>query len=812
MSTLLHDLRLARRLLVKNPVFTTIVILTLALGIGLNTAVFSAIDALLLRPLPGVREPERLVQLYRTGPGSLYGSNNIPHYRDVRDRSGEVFSGVAAWSFAPLNLSVSGQSQRVYGMMVSANYFSVLGVTVSRGRTFVPDEDVGRGAHPVVVLSHSGWKGVFGGDPAIVGRLVILNGQQYTVIGVAAADFKSTISVMTPTLWVPLMQLDQVRPGLQDEFENRGDNFLNLVARLKPVASLAQANDRMTALSIGFEEEHPDDYKDRGIQLVLQSDAGIHPTLKGAQVGLASVVMAVVLVLLLIACVNVANLLLARARDRSREMAIRLSLGASRAVIIRQLLTESLVMAAAAGLVGLGLAWWIIGLANRVSLPMDADFTADLRLSPSVLLFTLGVSTFTGILFGLAPALQATRPALIPALKGETPAGESRSRMSRGLVVAQMALSIILLVCAGLFVRNLEAATEVDKGFVSDNVLLAEMDPGLQGYTRARIEDFYRRLRERLRTMPAVRAVGFAEYVQLGLPGSDWGVRIPGYVPALHESMSINENRVSPEYFEAMGIPILRGRGFTAQDDSAAAPVIVVNHYFAEHFWPHQDPLGRTVHTAGRDHAVIGVTPTGKYKRLGEDPMGFMFLAQAQHWATGMTIHVRTFGDPGAIGPVLRSAVSALDPNLPVSNVRSLNSHLGIALLPARIAGSVLGLFGALGTILASIGIYGVMSHSVSQRRREIGIRMAIGAAGQSVVRLLMREGLLLVLVGTGIGLVGALAAAQLIRGILYGGSVLDLVSFVGIPLMLVGVAMLAIWIPARRASLVDPVAALRQE
>jgi predicted permease len=813
MSTLLHDLKYARRLLLKNPLFTGIAICTLALGIGLNTAVFSAIDALLLRPLPGVRAPNEIVQLYRTWPGDMqYGSNSVPHYRDVRSSTEDVFSGVAAWSFQPLNVSADGRSQRVFGMMVSANYFSVLGVTAERGRTFIPEEDAGPGAHPVAVLSHAGWVRIFGGDPAIVGRKVILNGVAYTIVGITPKDFKGTISVAAPVMFVPLMQIDQVRPGQPGQLDFRGNNFMDVVARLKPGVSIERARDRMKAVVSGLREAHPEEYKDSGINLVLQSEAGIHPMFRGAQVQLSSVVMAVVVVLLLIACVNVANLFLARARDRAREMAVRLSLGARRGVIVRQLLTESLVFAVAAAGVGLAIAWWAIGVVNRIRLPIDIDFSADLRLSPTVLAFTLGIAVITGLLFGLAPALQATKPSLIPALKGETPAGESRSRMSRGLVVAQMALSIILLTCAGLFLRNLKAATDVDKGFNAEHLLLAEVDPGLQGYSRARTEDFYRRLTGRLRAVPGIRAVGMAADVQLGLSSSDRGVEVPGYTPAPNEGMSINYNTTAPGYFEAMGIRMTEGRDFTVRDDSAAPPVLVVNQRFADRFWPGQDPVGRTVRVGQRDHTVVGLVPTGKYRRLGEDPTPFMYIAQAQHWQAGMILFIRTDGDPEAVIPVLRSEVAALDPDLPLSYLQNMNNHLGIALLPARLVGAVLGVFGVLGLALAAVGIYGVMSYSVSQRRREMGIRMAIGAGGTAVVGLVMRQGLTLVLVGTAIGLAGAFGASRLIRGALYGGSVLDPLTFTLVPVVLVGVAVLAIWVPARRASAVDPMVALRQE
>ena len=813
MGSLLNDLKLARRLLVKSPLFTAVVVGTLAIGIGLNTAVFSTVDALLLRPLPGARSPEELVQVYRTYRGGhQYGSNSIPHFNSLRERSGQFFSGVATFGLEYMNLSASDRPRRVMGSMVSANYFSVLGVGAARGRMFTPDEDVGRGAHPVAVLSDAGWRGLFAGDPNVVGSSVVLNGKSYTIVGVTPPRFKGALPVLTPTLWVPLMQLADIHPGDEGLFDSRGSNNLFVIARLRAGVGISLANDRMKALMAQLRSEYPESYQNSGVNLVLQSRTGIHPMFKDAQLGLSAVVMAVVGVLLLIACANVANIFLARARSRDREMAIRLSVGAGKGDLVRQLLTESLVFSFVAGLAGLAVALWAMGLVNRIALPLDLDFAADLRLSPRVLVFTLGVTVATGLLFGLAPALHATRPALVPSLKGEAPAGASRSRLSRGLIVAQTALSIVLLVYAGLFLRNLTAATTVDKGFLSDNLYIAEVDPGLQGYGRARSEDFFRRLTERLSAAPGVRAVGLGDRAPLSIGSSDRSVTIPGYTPGPNEFLSIQYSTVGPGYFEALGIPIVRGRGFTAQDDTTAPPALVVNQRFAERFWHGQDAVGRTVRLGGRDHTVIGVVPTGKYMRLGEEPTPFMYQAQVQHWNSGMTVFVRTAGEPSAIAATLRSEVAALDPDLPLANARTMNSHLGIALLPARLIGGTLGVFGLLALGLASVGIYGVVAYSVAQRTREIGIRMALGAAASDAVLLVMRQGLAPVLTGTVLGLAGALAASRLIRGVLYGGSALDPVTFAAVPLVLLGVAMVATWIPARRAAAVDPMLALRQE
>ncbi len=809
---MIRDLRLAWRLFIKNPGFTAIVVITLALGIGLNTAVFSAVDALLLRPLGGVRAPNEIVQLYRAWPGMAYGSSSVPHYLSIRERATDIFSDVAAWDFDPFSISTSGHPQRAFGQMVSANFFSLLGVQPVKGRFFLPEEDIGRGAHPVTVLAEPTWRTMFGGDPAIVGKQIVLNGRSYAVIGIAPGEFRGIIPIVQPALWVPLMQWSDVHPDDPKGFEVRKDNGISIIARLKPGITPEIARTRLKALAAELRGEYPKDYEKNEITLIPQSEAGVHPMFRSTEVGLSAIVMAVVAILLLIACVNVANLFLARARDRAREMAIRLSLGARRSALIRQLLTESVFFAGAAGLVSLGVAWWAIGLANQIQLPFDVGFSAGMQLSPLVLAFTFAASLFTGLLFGIAPALQATRPSLVPALKGEAPAGRSRARASSGLVVAQMALSIVLLVCAGLFLRNLREATAIDKGFDSSHMLIASLEPELQGYDQARTEDFYRRLTERLSAIPAVRGVTTASRMPLGLSESDEDVTIPGYTPSPNELMSVQFNSVSPGYFATMGIPILKGRGLEARDNATGAKVLVINQHFADHFWPGQDPIGRIVHVSSADYTVIGLTSTGKYQRLGEDPTSYMYFSQLQRFDAGRFVQIRVADDPVALAPTLRAEVAAIDPDMPLADVRSMDAHLGIALLPARLTGAVLGIFGLLGLGLAAIGIYGVMAYAVAQRTREIGIRMAIGAGRGDVVRLLMRQGLTLVVLGMTIGLAISFGAAAAAKSVLYGSGGFDLITFAAVPLVLICVAALAIWIPSRRASGMDPVVALRRE
>ena len=811
-GNLRHDLIFAVRMLLKNPMFTAAAVLTLALGIGLNAAVFSAVNAMLFRPLPEVVNDGELVHLYRDWPGMSWGSNSIPHYQDIRDRV-EAFDGqVLAWTFSPVSLSADGTNERIVANMVSANYFDVLGAAPILGRGFLPSEAVDPGAHRVVVLGHSFWQGRFGGDPSVVGRSVTLNGQSWMVVGVAKEGFKGTMPMIDPPLYVPLMMQRELIPGY-DLIVARGNNWMNVVARLAPGVSNEQCRQQLDATVLQLREDFPDHYDNNGISMVQQSEAGLHPMIRSAQVGMSALTMVVVAFLLMIACINVANLFLARAGERRKEMGIRLSLGAKRSRIVMQLLTESLLFAVIACAAGLLLAYWAVGFANTLTLPMDYPVDFDLSLDRNVLLFAAGISVVTGILFGLAPALQASRPDTVTSLKGEAsrePGG--KHRLIRTLVVLQTALSIVLLISSGLFLRGLQSATMADKGFDENNLLLASVDPGLQGYDRERSEVFYRELTAGLSALPGVEAVGFARMVPLTLNSSDQGVGIPGYEPGPDESMSIRYNMVTPGYFEAMAITILSGRPFLDMDDRDGAPVLIVNQQFVNRFWPGEDVVGRIVRTGGEEREIVGVVPTGKYFSLGEEPSAFMYLPQAQYWSFPMTAHLRTTGDPNELAVSVRREVQRLDASMPVADLRTMTSTLGVSLFPARLGGAALGIFGVLGMILAAVGIYSVMAYSVSQRTHEIGIRVALGAATGSVVGMVIKKGMTMVGVGVVLGAGLAIGAGNLMHGMIYGVSAIDPITFLGIPGMLCAVALLATYLPARRAASVDPMKALRSD
>jgi predicted permease len=813
-SHLWNDVRYAVRMLVKNPLFTAAAVITLALGIGLNAATFSAVHGLLMRPLAGTRDPGRLVQMYRRWPGIDYGSTSIPHYQDLRDRTGEVFSDVAAWYFVPISLSADERSERVMGMLVSANFFQTYGARPVPGRAFLPGvEDRDPGAHPVAVLGHAFWRSRFGGDPSVVGRTLILNGHPFEVVGVAPADFRGPVTFADIPIYVPLMEQRVIQPEY-DLINARGNNWMTAVGRLREGETVERAGQVIDAVLARLREEFPEEYENQiGTTLVPQTEVGLHPEFRSVQVGMSAVMMVVVSLLLLVACVNVANLFLARARERRKEMGIRLSLGAGGMRIVQQLLIESVLFSVVAGLAGVGLAHVAVRFLSTMRPPMDGPWSFPVGMDRTVLLYTFGVTLATGVVFGLVPALQSARPDTVAAVKGESSGRPGRSRMNKGLVVLQMAFSILLLISAGLFLRSLQGATRIDPGFQDPaGIALASMDPGLQGYGDARARAFWDRVLDEVGALSEVAAVGLTNRVPLSLTGGDQGVTIPGYEFGEGEQRSVDYAFVTEGYFEAMGIRVLEGRAFTRQDNQNGPPVIIVNQRFAEHFWPHEDALGKTVYTEGRDRQVVGVVETGKYRSLGEAPTNFMFFSERAEFQSGMALVARANGDPRVVMRRIRELVRAQDPNLPVFDVRTMQVAMGVALLPARLGGSVLGLFGLLGLALAAVGMYGVMAYSVAQRSRELGIRMALGADRGALIGLVLREGLRLALLGAVIGLAGAAGAAKLVKGLLYGVSAFDPVAFATVPVLLIAVAALAVYLPARRAAGVDPMRVLKTE
>ena len=829
MNTLWQDLRYGARMLLKQPGFTLIVILTLSLGIGANGVIFSLVNALLLRPLP-VDSPSELAVLYTSDFSSgNFGASSYPDYVAFRDRN-RSFSGLVVYQPQPLSLNIDGTNERAFGEIVSGNYFTVLGLKPARGRGFLPEEDSRPGAAAVAVISHKLWQTRFDGDPATVGRSVKLNGQPFTIIGVAPEKYVGLMRGLAVDWWVPAMMTDQLTPGSQNLTE-RGNRGMLVIGRLKPGVTVQQAQADFNNIAAQLYQEWPQAWanirrQSRAISLLPENEARVMPGMRMPLVIFTSLLMTVVGLVLLIACANVANLLLARAAARRKEIAIRLSLGAGRGRLIRQLLTESVLLAMLGGGGGLLLAAWgadlLMAFKPPVPIPIELNLHGDWR----VFGFMFGLSLLTGIVFGLVPAWAASRPDVVGALKDESSAasaasvGGRRGRLRGALVVVQVAVSLLLLICAGLFLRSLQNASSIDPGFDADNLLVMSMDLQQQGYDEARGSNFSAQLLDRVRTVPGVVSAGLTDELPLGLGGSRRGLTLEGYAAQPGESTEINSSTVAPGYFETLRIPLVQGRTFEAQDHAKAPGVVLINEAFARRYWSGQPPLGKRIQMGmvreGVNDApaltVVGVVKDGKYATLGEEATPFFYLNLAQNYGSSPTLIVRTRGNPTDLLATVRSEVATLDKSLPLFDVKTMRQHLGLALLPARLAGSVLGIFGFIALLLAAAGIYGVMAYAVAERTREIGIRMALGANPLAVLRLIVQQGMTLVLIGLAIGLTAALALTHLLKRLLFGVSATDPLTFAGIALLLTTVALLACWIPARRATKVDPMMALRCE
>ena len=824
MDSLLQDLRYAMRAMIKRPAINAVAVIALALGIGANTAIFSVINALLLQPLPGVEDPDRLAVVYTSDfSSSRYSTSSFPDYVDFRDR-GDLFTGLAAFSDSvAINLGVGDGAERIQGAVVTGNYFSVLGVSPRLGRTLLPEDDRA-GSSPATVLSHELWQNQFGADQNIIGKTVSLNGQGFTVIGVAPEEFKGVRLESAPALWVPTATMEQIQRSPATIFTRRGSRWLGIIGRLAPGATAGQAQAQIQTIADGLAAAYPDTNlgtlqqpdQPRPMSVVPANVAMVNPNTRDETENFVTLLMIVVGVVLVIACANVANLLIVRARGRQKEIAVRLALGASRFRIIRQMLTESVFLSLVGGAAGLLVAVWMTELLS--SFDQLSSFAAlDISVDNRVLVFTLIVSVLTGILFGLAPALQASRPDLVPALKDSPGLESSRNRrfgLRSLLVIFQVVLSMVLLIGAGLFIRSLQKAYTTDLGFAANNALLVTVDLNAQDYNEARGREFYTQLLERVEALPRVEAASMAAYIPVNANGSRNSVIVEGYEPRAGEDMELNINTVEHSYFEAMGIRIQSGRGFEEQDRLSPQKV-VINEAMAERYWPGQSPVGRRIKVGDArspDLEVIGVARTGKYRSFREQPLPYIYVPYDQQYRTRMTLVVRATGNPATILPAVRAEVQRLNKNVPLYNVKTLTEHLGVALARERMIATLVGLFGLLALLLAAVGIYGLMAHSVSERVREIGIRMALGAQKRDILLLVLGHSLLLSLIGLVAGVVSTLVFTRLISSLLYEVSPTDSVSFVTAALTLTGVMLLASYIPARRAADVDPMVALRYE
>ena len=821
MQRLWQDLRYGARMLLKKPGFTLVVIVTLSLGIGANTAIFSLVNAILLRPLPVV-DPAGIVAVSparRDGDGMTFFS--YPNYKDFRDRN-EVLSGLAAHRFAPMSLSditgSGGANERVWGYLVSGNYFDVLGVKAAVGRTFSPEEDRTPGAQPVVVLGHGCFQRRFGADPGVVGRTILLNGSPFTVIGVAPEGFTGTELFFTPEIWAPSMMESWIDPGV-NSLERRDWAQWFLVGRLKPGVSVAQAQIALNGLAGDLAREHP--RTNEGMAVQLTPPGLVLPEARAPTLSFAGVLMATVGLVLLIACANLAGLLLVRATERRKEIAVRLALGASRSRIVRQLLIENLLLVAAGGGLGFLLAFWFLDLVMALKPPLDFAITIDLAPDPRVLGFTLLISALAGVLFGLIPALQATRTDLALALKDEAlMAGQRPSRFRNSLIVAQVAISFVLLIAAGLIVRGLQRVQMLGPGFETGSAVVMSVNLALQGYDDARGRGFYRRLVERVESLPGVQSASITSFLPLSLHYLGVSIHPEGQAPV--RAASVSEamlGSVGLGYLRAMGIPLIAGRDFTAQDNQDAPPVAIINETFARRLWPGQRAIGKRFGAVGSTEPlveVIGVAKDGKYFSLSEEPRLFVYRPMEQHYIGGAsndgTLIVRMAADPNAIIAAVRDEIRQLDANLPIFGVKTLNEHMRLSLFLLGAGAAIVGSFGLLALALAAVGIYGVMAFTVSLRAREIGVRIALGAQGADVLKLILRQGLTLTLLGIVLGLAGAVSLTRVMSNFLFGISATDPLTFAGVTAFLAGVALLACWIPARRATKVDPMIALRCE
>ncbi len=836
MQSLFQDLRYASRFLIKQRGLTLIAVLTLALGIGANTAIFSLVNATLLRSL-AVTNPEQLLYVFHGPVGQVF---SYPDYSEIRDRN-TVFDGMIAWGGigASINNASAGDgADMVGGAIVSGNYFEVLGVKAALGRVISREDDLTPGAHPVVVIGHSLWQSRFGGDPNIVGRDLVLNGHKFTVIGVTPLEFRGAQPSVTRDLYVPMMMQAVMRPpraGYSGEMDPdllhvRGNRWLFSIGRLKPGVSAAQAQESLQTIARVQSEANPNTNQGRGVVSVSPVSEG-EPAQRSQLLRVATLLMLVVAAVLLIACANVANLLLARASARRREIAVRLALGASRFRLIRQLLTESALLAVIGGGAGLLLASFAVeGMRGSPpppgALPMAPEFIIDIK----VLVFTLLLSMVAALTFGLVPAFRASRSDLVPALKDESAASGERSHLfslRSILVISQVALSMVLLIAAGLFLRSLNQARSINPGFQTRNLLTLPLNINLLRYTRPQGREFYTQIVERVRALPGVQSASVARVVVLSGGGSVRGLMVEGRTGSesqgrsegggvtTNDLSSVNSNVVGLDYFQTMGIGFVRGRDFIAQDSEDRPRVVVVNEMFARRHFPGEEALGKRISFGGARgpwQEIVGIVRDSKYLTLGETPTRIAYLPLRQNHETGMTLYIRTAGDPMAVAPAIRREIQSLEKNLPVTNVRPMTDLLSASLYAARMGAILIGVFAALALLLGAIGLYGVMSFSVSRRTRELGLRMALGAKGGDVVRLVIGEGMILVAIGIGLGLVASAATTRFLATFLYGIAPLDVLTFTGVPIVLSTVALVACYVPARRAMKVDPMIALRYE
>ena len=819
MNNILKDFRYAIRMLAKTPGVTFVAVITLALGIGANTAIFSSVSAFTSRPLP-VPSPDQLIRPVEISEDRGTADNfSYPDFVDYRNQS-TFFSGFCAEDMVQVAIDTQEQNDVIWGQIVSGNYFDMLQIKPVMGRAFAPDEDGAPGAHPVVVLGYSLWQRRLASDPNVVGKTLRLNNHQFQVIGVAPESFKGTKFGLSMDFWAPMAMVGELS-GDADLLTDRDSHWLTIIGRLKQGVSITQASAEINAISFRLNQAYLDERSNNTqAKVVTEIDGRWGEAAKVIKAG-GALAMAIVGLVLLIACANVANLLLARAAARRKEIGIRLALGASRARLIRQLLTESLLLSLIGGGLGLLLAYWITDLMQGFIPVLQYNVVEDFfALDSRALMFTFVISVATGIVFGLAPAWNSSNPDVVPILKGGSEVVKGRTRrvtLRSSLVVAQVALSLVVLVCAGLFIKSFRKAQQMDPGFGTKNAVLMTLNPPLVGYDNDRTRNFYQQITERARSIPGVEAVALTRLMPLGDSSNSNG-------PILKEGETlargsagrdVTTNVISPDYFKAMQIPILEGRDFDDRDREKTQRVVIVNQRMAQVLWPGESAVGKRIFIGADSHdplEVVGVVKSGKYRSLAEDPRMFFYYPLSQRRPGIMTMVMRTNGDPRNFVGALRHEVQQLDRAVPMSAVKTMAQHMTWPLWGPSMAATLALAFGVIALLLSSVGLYSVMAYVVSQRTKEVGIRMALGASRQDVLKMITSQGMRLAIVGAGLGLVLALMLAKVMSSLLIGVSGYDITTFVIVSVVLSVVAFVASYLPARRATKVNPLIALRYE
>jgi predicted permease len=828
LETILQDTRYALRWLLRSPGFTAVAIVSLGLGIGFNTAIFAVVDALLLRPLP-VREPSRLVDLYTSGAdGDTYSTNSLPDLLDYRSQA-TVFADVAGYSPMFAGVSRGDRSRLVLGEVVTGNYFPMLGVTPRLGRTILPDDDAPT-ASRVVVLSNRFWQREFAGDTSVIGRALRIRGQEFSVVGVLNDEFTGMVPMLAPEIWIPVRYAEEIEPvGINESvpsptgttiLDRRGQRWLFVKARLTDQATVDQARANVDVVAARLRSEHPQTNKTRRVTVRPSTETRLHPEADSVLAWIVTGTMFAVGLVLVIACANVAGMLLARASARQREISIRLAVGAGRGRLIRQLLTESLILGVLGAGLGVLLAAWLTRLLSTFDLPIPVPLSLNLRLDWRVLGFTFVVALFTGVVAGLAPALRATRANLVADLKGDRTVervGGRRWTPRDVLVVGQMAVTVVLLVSAGLLIRSLVASGRADVGFPTDGLAIVSADTDMLRYTPERSRQYWSEVTRRLEALPGVTSVALASRLPFSLNFNRTNIAVPGQQKSADEmGTSINSAIVSPAYFATLGIGVLHGRAFAETDTPDQRRVAVVSEAFAMRYWPNESAVGRVVYErtldSGRALEIVGVVATHALQNVGEAPQPAIYFATTQRPSGYNVVFARTEGDDTALLTKMRETLVTLEPQLLLLDNQTMKAQIQAMLFPVRVAAALVSVFSGLGLLLAAVGLYGIIAYAVAQRTREIGIRMAIGARPGAVVRLVLRQGLGLAAAGLVAGSLLGAAATRVVAGALYGVGVGDPIAWGAAAIVLVGAALLAHAIPAYRAVRIDPMGALRSE